>query len=360
MTDEMSGAKLTVRSHDELIAVAAHTLGFKPADSIVCLAFGDAPTARVDLPEPSEDLGEWAQNLADFYRYQFHPRNLVLLAYGEDRERCFRTLGALTGELMASGSAGPKIPIAMWVKGDEWVDVIHNVAGRIDQAKTDRVDAEFVSRGRAMPLTSREDVAAAMYGDTTGVAKHLPEAQERALKTNAGGEWLEAQWFTERLNQFRQDREHLSDDEVAQVLAVLHRSSVRDAALAPMTRKESPVFAEFWHDVVRRAPTEVRDAPLSMLAFSRWLQGRGAEAWIALDQLQEGDPLADLVTTAINHAVDPEGWDQRHKSPLGATVLQEAVLRDVYSQSIRPESTPGLPEPPARRPGEGDSPAPPR
>lgn len=359
MTDEMAADKITVRSHDELIAVVPHTLGFTPAESMVCLAVAGGPTARVDLPGPTEDVERWAQDLAGFYLYQHRPSHLALFAYGKDSDRCLGTLEALRGALNGEGGQGPTIPAAVWVNGDEWVDVVNDVSGRVDPAATSRIDAEYAFRGQSMPLTAREDIAATMYGDTSGVAEHLSDAQALSLQADVRGAALEAHWFTERLNQFRRDRDYLGDDEVAQVLAVLHKTEVREAALAQMSCKESPVVSEFWHDVVRRAPGEVRDAPLSMLAFSRFLQGRGAEAWIALDQLQESDPLADLVNIALTNGVDPRGWDRRHEAPPNGSVLQQAVLQET-SRPNPPGPAAGNPERPERGPEDPGPSAPSR
>ena len=51
---------LKISSHDELISSIPHTLGFTPR-GMVCLAFGDGPTARLDIPESPEEMGEFLQ-----------------------------------------------------------------------------------------------------------------------------------------------------------------------------------------------------------------------------------------------------------------------------------------------------------
>jgi hypothetical protein len=57
---------LKISSHDELISSIPHTLGFTPR-GVVCLAFGDGPTARLDLPESPEEMGGFLQVLTDVY-----------------------------------------------------------------------------------------------------------------------------------------------------------------------------------------------------------------------------------------------------------------------------------------------------
>ena len=101
-----------------------------------------------------------------------------------------------------------------------------------------------------------------------------------------------------------------------------------------MSREDAPVFSEFWQDLVRRAPTEVRDTPATMLALSSFLEGNGAQAWVALDQLSKSDPLADLVAAALEQAVDPREWDRALPAAAGA-LMQRAALRDTTAQEPR-------------------------
>jgi hypothetical protein len=144
----------------------------------------------------------------------------------------------------------------------------------------------------------------------------------------------EVEWLGARLDQFRRDREYLSNGDAARVLAVLHDSAARDAAVFSMSREDAPVFSEFWQDLVRRAPSEVRDSPATMLALSSFLEGKGAQAWTALDQLSESDPLADLVAAALEQAVHPREWDRAVPAAAGA-LMQQAALSDTFAQERR-------------------------
>ena len=69
----------------------------------------------------------------------------------------------------------------LWVNGDEWFDVLQGTSGTVDPRVRDRFDAEFALMGRVMPVDRREDLSAAMQGDSSGVAEHLAAAQERAM-----------------------------------------------------------------------------------------------------------------------------------------------------------------------------------
>ncbi|MDP3892663.1 MAG: DUF4192 family protein [Nocardioides sp.] len=317
-----------------------------PAESMVCLSFGDGPTARVDLPDSPEEMGEWLQTLTDVYLHRHHPRRVAIVAYGEDGRRCVEALAALGDALVKGEVSGPDIGPVLWVNGDQWTDLLEGTQGTVDPSARARIDAEFALRGRVMPATGREDLAAAMQGDPTGVAVHLPAAEAQVMEMDLTASKAEAGWLVDRLGQFRNDREYLSNVDAARVLAAIHDSGARDAAVFSMSREDAPVFSEFWQDLVRRAPTEVRDTPATLLALSSFLEGRGAQAWVALDQLSESDPLADLVAAALDQAVDPREWDRAVPAAAGA-LMQQAALRDAFAQGRRAHdqdarNTPGV------------------
>jgi hypothetical protein len=325
---------LKISSHDELISSIPHTLGFIPESSMVCLAFGDGPTARLDLPGSAEEMGEWLQTLTDVYLHRHHPRRVALVAYGEDGRDCVEALAALSDALINGEVHGPDVGPVLWVNGDQWTDLLEGARGTVDPGARARIDAEFALMGRVMPAGGRDDLAAALQGDPTAVAEHLPAAEARVLDMDVAARQLEVGWLGARLDQFRRDREYLSDVDAARVLAVIHDSGARDAAVFSMTREDAPVLSEFWMDLVRRAPAEIRDAPSTLLALSSFLEGRGAQAWVALDQLSESDPLADLVAAALEQAVDPREWDRAIPAATGA-LMQQAALRDTTAQGRR-------------------------
>jgi len=324
---------LKISSHEELISSIPHTLGFTPR-GMVCLAFGDGPTARLDIPESAEEMGEFLQTLADVYLHRHHPVRVALVAYGEDGRACVQALAALGEALVNSEVPGPDVGPILWVNGEEWTDLLEGTRGSVDPSTRARIDAEFALLGRVMPVGRREDLAAAMQGDATAVAERMPAAEARADDMDLAARRAEVKWLGARLDQFRRDREYLSDDDAARVLAVLHDSGARDAAVLSVSREDAPVLSEFWQDLVRRAPSEVRDSPATMLALCAFLEGKGAHAWTALDQLSESDPLADLVAAALEQAVDPREWDRAVPAAAGA-LMQQAALSDTFAQERR-------------------------
>jgi hypothetical protein len=337
---------LKISSHDELISSIPHLLGFRP-EGMVCLALGGGPTARLDIPESPEEMGEFLQALTDVYLLR-RPDRVALVAYGQDGRACIEALAALGEALVDSDVGSPEVGPMLWVNGEDWTDLVDGTRGTVDPSARARIDAEFALLGRVMPVRRREDLAAAMQGNPGAVAEHLPAAVSRVLDMDVAAQRSEVGWMCGRLEQFRRDREYLTDADAARVLAVLHDSRARDAATFGMSREHAPLFSEFWQDLVRRAPSEVRDSAATMLALSSFLEGRGAQAWTALDQLSQSDPLADLVAAALTQAVDPREWD-RAVSPVASALMQQAALSDHFTQERRARdqaarNSPGAPD----------------
>lgn len=316
----------TIRSHDELISYIPHLMGFHPDSSLVCVSLGGGPHSRIDLPSSPEQMHDLLQQLSDVYLHRHPVHRLALVAYGEKGLACLEALHSLSATLNYGGG-GPDIGPMLWVHGDQWYDVLNDSRGTVDPVVRDRVDAEFALMGRAIPTGRREDLATAMQGDPAGVAEHLSTAEARVLDMDTSAHVAEVRWLEACLDGFLQNGKYLEDDAAARVLAIIHDSGARDAAVIRMSRENAPAFSDFWQDLVRRAPTEVRDSPATLLALSAFLEGKGAKAWTALDQMTEGDRLADMVATALEQAVDPAAWDAA--APVAARALmQHAALRD--------------------------------
>lgn len=327
-------SSLKISSRDELIASIPHTLGFTPSESMVCLSFGDGPTARLDLPESPGEMGAWLKTITDVYLHRHHPRRVALVAYGEDGRRCLEALAALGDALVRDEVRGPDVGPVLWVSGEQWTDLLEGTQGTVDPSARARIDAEFALRGRVMPAAGRDDLATAMRGDPTGVAECLPTAWERFGDLDDRGLRGEAVWFGALLDRFHRDREYLSDVDAARVLVAISDTGIRDAAVFSMSREDAAVFSEFWQDLVRRAPVEVRDTPATLLALSSFLEGRGAQAWVALDQLSQSNRLGDLVAVALTQAVDPREWDKAVPAAAG-TLMQQAALRHTAAPGRR-------------------------
>lgn len=347
---------LKISSHDELLSYVPHVLGFRRPQGMVCLPMGGGPISRLDLPPTEREKEPFLSTLADVYLNRHPTQRIALVAYGEDGRACLEALSDL-GERLVENPRGPDVGPMLWVNGDEWFDVLQGTSGTVDSSVRARFDAEFALMGRVMPVDRREDLAAAMQGDTAGVAEHLPAAGERALSMTTSARIAEVAWLGSALEEFLEDRNYLPDADAARVLAIIHDSGARDAAVAKMTCENARVFTEFWQDLVRRAPAEVRDSPATMLALSSFLSGDGAKAWSALDQLSEHDTLADLVTVALEQAVNPKEWDRIHPPAGGSAAMQQAALLNTITQDRRGHEKDGPGAPGVTGP---DSPSPSR
>ena len=335
---------LKLSSHDEVISYVQHLLGFRRPQGMVCLPMGGGPHSRLDLPESRRDMEPFLKALTDVYLDRYPTKRIVLVAYGENGHACLEALSAL-GERLVSAPNGPDVGPMLWAHGDDWFDVLEGTSGTLDPRVRDRVDAEFALMGRVMPVERREDLAAALQGDPAGVAKHLAAAEERVMGMDVSALTAEVTWLGARIGEFLENRDRLSDGDAARVLAILHDSGARDVAVREMTCANAPTFSGLWQDLVRRAPTEVRDSPATMLALSSFLCGDGAKAWTALDQLSEHDTLADLVAANLKQAVDPKEWDRNSRPADVSAAMQQAALRNMVTRDPRRQGQPGPGEP---------------
>jgi len=335
---------LKLSSHDELLSYVPHALGFRRPQGMVCMPMGGGPISRIDLPPAPRDKEAFLSTLTDVYLRRHPTHRIALVAYGEDELACLEALADLSSRLVEAPN-GPDVGPMLWVNGDEWFDVLERTTGIIDPSVRARFDAEFALRGRVMPVERRDDLATAMQGDPAGVAEHLPAAEERAMAMDTSARTAEAAWVGTTLEAFLQDRTYLPDADAARLLAILHDSGARDASMTKLTRESAGVVSEFWQNLVRRAPFEVRDLPATMLALSSFVAGDGAKAWTALDQLSEHDQLADLVSRALEQAVDPKTWDTFRAPASGGAAMQQAALRiSITPERQRPETNgPGTP-----------------
>lgn len=297
--------KLKIRSHDELIAVIPHMLGFQPRESLVCVAAGDGPLARIDLLTPHEDMDRWLEGLTDVYLRADHPARVAIVAFGDDGRRTVAALCAVAEAL----AGGPEVGPLLWSRGDEWTDLLSVTRGTVSPSTRARLDAEFAWAGHAMPAASREELATAMQGDTAPLVPHLTPAIERWRSLDEPAREAEARWLSALVRSFLQDRTYLSDPDAARTLAAITDETVTDALLLGMRRDQARVHSELWQDLVRRSPAEAQDAAASLLAFSAWLEGSGAKAWVALDQVSQPNRIAELVASLLQQAVDPRTWD---------------------------------------------------
>ena len=297
-----------VQSPDELLAAVPHVLGFKPEESIVLVPFRPGlPVTRVDLPRTAADREEVWEALSGPYGRPARPgARLAILCFSEDR--CSAELAShhLSNRLE---TLGINTHIRLWTDGDRWREFNTGQTGLQTRATAERIAAATVLTGAAQPAASRASLAASMVGDREPIAQLLPLARAAAEASTSA---LERNWALDRLEQFHANGNRLSDVDGARMLVALETISTRDALWEDMSRENRTSHVALWNDLTRRAPSEVRAAPASMLGFASWLHGDGARAWCALDQVPADRPssMAAIVASALQNGLHPRDWDQ--------------------------------------------------
>ena len=305
----------------DLLALVPTFLGFHPADSVVLVTLGSAPSpvhARVDLPVDPRDAEGLAAHLAGVV-----DRNgvgaVALLLYTDDAALAATAVDALVPRLAEVRCA---VRCAARADGERWW-----LLGRPEQGPgtpydlgTHPLTAEAVVEGRVM-LASRAELAGTLVGDPTEVEEvetWLDEAADRLVPLLPSREHLvvEGRWVRHRVRRHLADGRRLDASDVARLLLLLHATvELRDVAWAEMHHGNAREHVTLWLDIVRRSPDELRAAPASLLGFAAWLSGRGALAWCAVERAQEAQPgygLAGLLSTALAGGVPPSAWE-----PLG-------------------------------------------
>ena len=300
--------RLRIRSQSELAAAVPHLMGFHPEESLVCIpTTGVGPHARIDLPRTHEERAEVTQALLRGYAES--PGDIVIVAFTQHRADAERAIQAISEQAAGVLNVVDRIQ----VHDERWTNLHNGESGAVNPDDVSRFAADAVLRGRAMPLTSRESLARQLQGgDPAPVAAFLPEATATAqrLMPSPAQAAIEGRWLAATIGDFVDTQRILTDQMAARVLADIQDVRLRDTAWATMDRADASSHVALWSDLTRRAPEQVRDAAAGLLAFSSWLNGDGARAWVALDLIQspERHTLGQLVGTALTNGVPPTTW----------------------------------------------------
>jgi len=303
---------VVVRTPDELLAAVPHMLGFNPQESILVVPVSRGlPMSRIDLPRTPEDRDEVMRSLHGPYaRYSRPGAQVALVCLTEDRRSA-----ELASQHVSAGleKAGVGTQVRLWATGERWVEFDTGEAGNRTQETSTRIAAESIVAGTTRPAATRASLAESLIGDREPLAALLLTAREAAQKSNPVAE---QNWALDRLEHFHADGNRLSDPDAARLLVAIESTETRDALWQDMSRDNAREHSALWTDLTRRAPDEVRTPAASLLGFSSWLEGNGAKAWCALDQIPEGPSysMASLVATVLQGGVHPEMWER-----LGAT-----------------------------------------
>jgi hypothetical protein len=319
----------TVRTPDDLLALAPWVLGFHPEDSLVLMTVGgpeDRFHARVDLPADDVAIADLSELLAGAARRNGVDR-VVLVVYGDDHCLAQRTTECLTTAL------APDVTVleAIRADGERWyaltdcTEACCPAEGRPYDVTAHPLTAQSVLEGR-VTMRSRAELADSLVGtDPEAVESVLDAAEEasgRLLRAvpaqpdsaSASSRSLlvaEGRWVQRLLEGYLDGHAPPGHAEAGRLLVALASIEIRDVAWAAMDRENATVFVELWRDLVRRCPHELLPAPAALLGFAAWLAGDGALAWCALERCQEVEPdyrLAALLSEALSGAVPPSTW----------------------------------------------------
>ena len=295
-----------VRSPDELLAAIPHVLGFTPVESIILFPFAPGlPISRMDLPRTAQDRAEVWDALSGPYGRLSRPGTSVgIVCVTEDRRSAELASRHIA---QALGTLGIATPLRLWADDRGWCDLDIGTTGPRTQAAIDQMAARSAFRGAVQPAPSREAMAASLVGDRRPIAAALPAVMAEA---EVGDQRVQLDWALARLAQFHSDGFRLSDIDGARLLVSLRTVSTRDALWQDMSAQNATSHIALWTDLTRRAPEEVRAAPASMLGFASWLNGQGARAWCALDQVPDGPPylMAAVVAVTVQNGIHPREW----------------------------------------------------
>lgn len=334
------------RNPVDLLAVVPCVLGFHPEDSAVLLTFGAGEQqsfhARVDLPLEAADQRDVATMLRSVVTRHGAAR-VGLVLYTDDAE---------------AAHAFQQVLVPWFEQDDvEVIDVLR-VCGDRFHAADDPDDPGFVFDLTSHPFTaaqvvegrvtfdSRQELAESLVGsdpeDTEAIATAADAFADRLLivggrarrrgpsVTGAGGRPMvtalagelreHAHWLQARLRAAdRTSGTELAPDDAARVLVLVALDSLREVAIAELSRITARSQLEFWRELCRRAPADLRPAPASLCALAAWISGDGALAWCALERCFENDPddvLGHHVAALLESATPPAIWSPMPQSSL--------------------------------------------
>jgi hypothetical protein len=299
---------VNIKGVDELAAVVPHLLGFQPTESLVVVPLRPGPpVARVDLPDTGRERDLVTEQLLAAYRRRAQPDSqLAVMCFSKDLQAAELASQHLTDGLTTHGI---EVPARIWVADDAWTDLNTGRGGPRTREAQGMVTAEFVVAGRQAPAAGRHELVARLIGDRDPISAELAGVRDQAAR-NGGA--AERAWVAHRIDRFDVDGAALSDRDAARLLVAVEDLTTRDDALMRLSTDTAHSSRALWTDLTRRAPDEVRTPGATLLAFSSWLGGDGANAWVALDQIppdDQGYPLAGLVSQALEQAVPPSAWN---------------------------------------------------
>ena len=337
-----SNGPLILRGLDDVVAAVPHLMGAEPEESIIIFPadHAGAPMSRTNLPRSTDELDAMIRGLTPVYSRYDTP--VVLLAYTERRDLAEDACGAVA----AAFAAHCPVIAAATVSGDRWVRMDSPDHGRVPETVRDRLAAESLYRRGSTPYPSlREHRASFATRPDALPSQALTAARQKTVATLNDRDQLaeERAWMRLTIGRHVASSSPMPDRDAARLLADIENLGLRDHAWAGIDRAEASRHAEFWKNLLTRAPEGGQAPAAALTAFSYWIAGDGLSARTALERVPQGQDysLARLIGAALHSGLDPKSF------PIPSELPTDVV-------SGRSEPTPGIEhqrrEPPSSSP----------
>ena len=324
-TSDQKPPRLSLRSPEDVIAIVPYLVGFDPESSLVVIGLAGKTvgfTGRVDLPIDTAELPDYryaVEQLADATAR--NATACILVAYGP-AEIVTPVMDLARHSMTASG-----LPVleALRVTDDRYFSYVCDdptccpAEGKPVPGQGTRVQVAAVFAGMTT-RPNRADLAAVIAPHAGQRRQQMNHAAQKAARqlsdeldtADRSGEADQTRTLVRRrgiaavdhsLAQHRAGQ-HLSDDEAAMLLVLLHNLTVRDHAMLRTVATDMGL----WTDLTRRASDDLVASAATLLACAAWLGGDGALANIALDRADQADPgytMAHLLRHALHAAIHP-------------------------------------------------------
>ena len=292
-----------VRTHEDLLGVVPHLLGFHPQESLVLLVLVAGRlelTARLDLAAVREpaDLDALLRQL----RSRFPGASLTGIAYSANARRAWTALGA------AELAAGERWEGSVHVDGARWWLAPGAVGVSYRPGETVAAAEATLLGLQARP--SRGCLADSVATDPDVGAWHRRE-YERARRAADRATGAPGRVLTGVLADVLAGRVALDDAACARLAALAADQRSREAAILFTTAPIADALVGLWTTVVRRVPRPASAAALGLLGLAAWVRGDGALQNVCLEQGLLIDAEHDLLSilSDLNAAmVPPSRW----------------------------------------------------
>jgi len=315
----MSTPAFTVRSADDLVALAPVVLGFTPTESVMIQTFGASAGsfhARTDLVDDADAQAEVAAMLVDAAARN-GARQVAVLVFSEHRDRALRQGVACADAFEEEGVDVLEVLRVTAERYHRIDDGADDLDGMPYDVANHPFTAEWVLEGRVVHA-SREDLAATLRSSDPGEVAEVSRLATRCRETLEAitcERWTAAQadarWLRGRIRRYLRTGVLPTAAEAARILVLCLDGQLRDVVWTDVERSDAARHVTLWTDLVRRAPDDLLPQAAGILALAAWVAGDGALAWCAIDRATEIGAetfLTKQVGEFLAAAVPPSIW----------------------------------------------------